>query len=211
MVLPLAGPVAAAMPSYEGMEFIVVGEQFVDLLKFHYQVTAGFRMAEYLAQQRALFRYVKELQDRSNYMTFKYMLDNMIYHGVLPRLSREQLSLLINHLADRDILVRGSATGIQPGTGISYAFNTFYLDSEHAITQALLNTDDDDGFVQLMTAIAMARATGQLPTKIAVANILGDEGVELADATAMIDAAVADSVIILARDRDGHEYLRPTE
>jgi hypothetical protein len=38
------------MPPFEGMEFIVVGEQFIDLLKFHYQATAGFRLAEFLAK-----------------------------------------------------------------------------------------------------------------------------------------------------------------
>lgn len=53
MVLPITGPVAAAMPPVDGMEFIVIGRQFIDVLKFHYQATAGFKLAEFLIQTGA--------------------------------------------------------------------------------------------------------------------------------------------------------------
>ena len=53
MVLPITGPIAVAMPPVDGMEFIVIGQQFIDVLKFHYQATAGFKLAEFMIQAGA--------------------------------------------------------------------------------------------------------------------------------------------------------------
>jgi len=106
MVLPLAGPVAAAMPSYEGMEFIVVGEQFVDLLKFHYQVTAGFRMAEYLAQTGALPEPLSQCRAQIYWNGLAWIHDWFRCNGgSVPDLSRHVVSALSLGL-DSDALMQ---------------------------------------------------------------------------------------------------------
>ena len=110
-----------------------------------------------IAEQRGLLTFLRDLQARSLYMTFKYMVDNLVFHGVLPRLSREQVSVLINHLADRGVLNRQSATGVQPDTGMTYAYNTFAYDSEHPDVQTVFAPTDDDPFAALLPAIEEAR------------------------------------------------------
>jgi uncharacterized protein (TIGR00288 family) len=110
-----------------------------------------------LGEQRALLAFLRDLQDRSLYMTFKYMVDNLVFHGVLPRLSREQVSVLINHLADIGILNRQSATGVQPDTGMTYTYNTFAYDGEHPSAQAVFAPEDENPFAPLLPAVEEAR------------------------------------------------------
>ena len=52
VVLPLRGPVAVAAPLGD-REYIVMGQQFLEVLRFRHQLTAGFRMAEYLVRSAA--------------------------------------------------------------------------------------------------------------------------------------------------------------
>jgi hypothetical protein len=89
-------------------------------------------------------------------MTFKYMVDNLVFHGVLPRLSREQVSVLVNHLADVGILNRQTATGIQPDTGMTYTYNTFSYDSQHPDVRAVFSLPEDP-FAPLLPAVEEAR------------------------------------------------------
>lgn len=110
-----------------------------------------------LGEQRSLLTFLHDLQDRSLYMTFKYMVDNLVFHGVLPRLSREQVSVLINHLADRGILNRQSATGLQPDTGMTYTYNTFAYDANHPDAEAVFAPPEDDPFAPLLPAVEEAR------------------------------------------------------
>ncbi|HYI15792.1 MAG TPA: NYN domain-containing protein [Thermomicrobiales bacterium] len=110
-----------------------------------------------LGEQRTLLTFLHDLQDRSLYMTFKYMVDNLVFHGVLPRLSREQVSVLINHLADLGILNRQSATGVQPDTGMSYSYNTFAYDAQHPDARAVFAPPEDNPFAPLLPAVEEAR------------------------------------------------------
>ncbi len=110
-----------------------------------------------LGEQRTLLSFLQDLQDRSLYMTFKYMVDNLVFHGVLPRLSREQVSVLINHLADLGILNRQSATGVQPDSGMSYTYNTFAYDAQHPDAKAVFAPADDNPFAPLLPAVEEAR------------------------------------------------------
>jgi uncharacterized protein (TIGR00288 family) len=107
-------------------------------------------------EQRRLLTFLRDLQDRSLYMTFKYMVDNLVFHGVLPRLSREQVSVLVNHLADIGILNRQTATGIQPDTGMSYTYNTFSYDDLHPDAQAVFSLPEDP-FAPLLPAVEETR------------------------------------------------------
>jgi hypothetical protein len=110
-----------------------------------------------LGEQRTLLTFLHDLQERSLYMTFKYMVDNLVFHGVLPRLSREQVSVLINHLADIGILNRQSATGVQPDTGMSYTYNTFAYDEQHPDAQAVFAPPEENPFAPLLPAVEEAR------------------------------------------------------
>ncbi len=107
MVVPVAGPVAAAMPPFEGMEFIVVGEQFIDLLKFHYQVTAGFRMADYLAQTGALSEPMLQTRSLAYWAGLEWIHDWFRGDGgEVPDLSDQVASKLSLGL-DSDALMQG--------------------------------------------------------------------------------------------------------
>jgi|GEM_PF-1843576 len=106
-------------------------------------------------EQRRLLTFLHDLQERSLYMTFKYMVDNLVFHGVLPRLSREQVSVLVNHLADIGILTRQTATGIQPDTGMTYTYNTFSYDHKHPDVQAVFALPENP-FEPLLPAVAEA-------------------------------------------------------
>ena len=52
LVLPLPGPVAVAAPAGEE-EYIVIGQQFIDLLRFHAQASACLQVAEFLLRSGA--------------------------------------------------------------------------------------------------------------------------------------------------------------
>jgi uncharacterized protein (TIGR00288 family) len=125
-----------------------------------------------LVEQRALLVFLHDLQESSSYMTFKYMVDNLVYHGVLPRLSREQVSSLVNGIADRGILVRSVAKGLQPDTGLTYTYNIFALDPAHPVVRAVLAPPAGDAFAELLPAIAEARSEGGEATPEAVRQAL---------------------------------------
>ncbi len=110
-----------------------------------------------IGEQRAVLSFLRDLQARSLYMTFKYMVDNLVFHGVLPRLSRDQVSVLINHLADVGILNRQSATGSQPDTGMTYTYNTFAFNGEHPDAKAILAHSEDNPFASLLAAVEEVR------------------------------------------------------
>src|SRR5688572_11144354 len=70
-------------------------------------------------EQRSLVGFFKRLQDRSPYMVREYIVDNLEYGSVLPRLSRDQLDRLVLTLAERHILAERRETVTNPQTGDS--------------------------------------------------------------------------------------------
>lgn len=89
MVLPIKGPVAAAMPPVGGMEFIVIGQQFIDALKFHFQVAAGFRLAEFLIQSGAqLPAHLVSSRATAYWAASEWLHEWFRTGGTVPNLSR---------------------------------------------------------------------------------------------------------------------------
>ncbi|MFT4038425.1 MAG: NYN domain-containing protein [Thermomicrobiales bacterium] len=89
-------------------------------------------------EQRRLMHFIADLQHRSRFMTFKYLLERIVYNSVLPRLSQDQVGTLINALAEHALLQRRPATGYDPATGAEYTYATLTLDLLHPVVREAL-------------------------------------------------------------------------
>ena len=89
-------------------------------------------------ERHDLLRFLRDLGQSSPYMTFKYIVANLVYRSVLPRLSTDQLAWLINDLRDRGVLEQGERTGLAEATGQPFSFATFSLNEAHPLVRAVL-------------------------------------------------------------------------
>jgi uncharacterized LabA/DUF88 family protein len=76
-------------------------------------------------------RFIRALQAGTPYMTFKFIVENAVYRSVLPRLSREQVSSLINDLADREVLLRRKRQG-NGEDGADFEFTVLVINEDAA-------------------------------------------------------------------------------
>lgn len=106
-------------------------------------------------EQRSLVGFLKRLQDRSPYMVRKYIVDNLEYGSVLPRLSRDQLDRLVLTLADGRILIERRETVTNPATGDSIRAETLTLNEQLPFVQERLSRADP--FSLLIPAVQEAR------------------------------------------------------
>jgi uncharacterized LabA/DUF88 family protein len=106
-------------------------------------------------EQRSLVGFLKRLQDRSPYMVRKYIVDNLEYGSILPRLSRDQLDRLVLTLAERHILAERRETVTNPATGDSIRAETLTLNEHSPFVQERLSRADP--FSLLIPAVQEAR------------------------------------------------------
>ncbi len=106
-------------------------------------------------EQRSLVGFLKRLQDRSPYMVRKYIVDNLEYGSILPRLSRDQLDRLVLTLAERHILVERRETVTNPATGDNLRAETLTLNEHVPFVQERLSRADP--FSLLISAVQEAR------------------------------------------------------
>ena len=98
-------------------------------------------------EQRSLVGFLKRLQDRSPYMVRKYIVDNLEYGSILPRLSRDQLDRLVLTLAERHILAERRETVTNPATGDNIRAETLTLNEHPPFVQERLSRADPFGLL----------------------------------------------------------------
>ena len=78
---------------------------------------------ESLSEQEltSLIGFIQELGKSSPYMTLTYIVDNLIRHSILPRLSRKQMGQIVDDLAQRSILLKNQETCTAPDTSLDYS------------------------------------------------------------------------------------------
>jgi uncharacterized LabA/DUF88 family protein len=106
-------------------------------------------------EQRSLVGFLKRLQDRSPYMVRKYIVDNLEYGSVLPRLSRDQLDRLVLTLADTRVLIERRENVTNPSTGDNIRAETLALNEHLPFVQERLSRADPFGL--LIPAVQDAR------------------------------------------------------
>jgi uncharacterized LabA/DUF88 family protein len=106
-------------------------------------------------EQRSLVGFLKRLQDRSPYMVRKYIVDNLEYGSVLPRLSRDQLDRLVLTLSENRVLVERRETVTNPLTGDNLRAETLTLNEQLPFVQERLSRADP--FALLIPAVQEAR------------------------------------------------------
>jgi uncharacterized LabA/DUF88 family protein len=106
-------------------------------------------------EQRSLVGFLKRLQDRSPYMVRKYIVDNLEYGSVLPRLSRDQLDRLVLTLAESRILIERRETVTNPASGDTIRAETLTLNEQLPFVQERLSRADP--FSLLIPAVQEAR------------------------------------------------------
>ncbi len=89
-------------------------------------------------EQRALLQFLRSLDHRSPFMTFKFVVDNVMYHTVLPQLAREQVRSLVDDLDRQGILARSTASGIDRETGDPFTYAHLTLNERHGLVRTLL-------------------------------------------------------------------------
>ncbi|HEU0113260.1 MAG TPA: NYN domain-containing protein [Thermomicrobiales bacterium] len=117
-------------------------------------------------EQRTLLAYLRQLQRSSAYLTFKYIVDKLVYDSVLPRLSREQVGQIVNHLSAQGMLAPADATSAAPESGGSSAVPRLMLDLRHQRVREILGDAVDatveatvDPFDALLPSLEAARET----------------------------------------------------
>lgn len=106
-------------------------------------------------EQRSVIGFLKRLQDRSPYMVRKYIVDNLEYGSVLPRLSRDQLDRLVLTLIEQQILVERRVSVTHPSTGDALRAETLSLNEKLPFVQERLSRADP--FALLPAAVREAR------------------------------------------------------
>ncbi len=95
-----------------------------------------------------IIRFADDLESRSPYMAFMYLLDQVVRAAILPQLRRDQLMLVLNQAVDDLIFLRGIHTVEDPLAGETRSIRTLVLNREHALVQQVLShtiTAEDEG------------------------------------------------------------------
>ena len=64
------------------------------------------------SEQSALLDFLHDLEQRSRYLTFSYLVNNVVAEAVVPRLDRPQVERIVNQLLERGVLLREETQGI---------------------------------------------------------------------------------------------------
>jgi tetratricopeptide (TPR) repeat protein/uncharacterized LabA/DUF88 family protein len=88
----------------------------------------------------AIVRFADELESRSPYVAFMYLVDQIMRAAIVPHLRRDQLMLVLNRAVDDLIFLRGGYTLEDPLTGEAKNIRTLVLNREHALVREALAT-----------------------------------------------------------------------
>lgn len=91
----------------------------------------------------AMIRFADELESRSPYVAFMYLVDQIMRAAILPHLRRDQLMLVLNRAVDDLIFLRGSYTLEDPLSGEARNIRTLVLNREHSLVRETLSQADD--------------------------------------------------------------------
>jgi hypothetical protein len=102
------------------------------------KATIPLVQADWLANDElsAFVRFFRELAQRSRYITFKYLVDNLEYHSVMPRLSRHQIEEFVTDLRNRGVLTRTREIGVDR-ENLPYSFWVLVLNEQHDLLQGM--------------------------------------------------------------------------
>ncbi len=167
---------------------------------------------------RALLRALRELEQRSTYLVFKYVVDNLTRNSVLPQLARDQIDSLVQDLIHQGLLLRHPAIGVNP-QGEQFTYSQLVLNTRNATVQDLLElspteatrADGDPACAELLAIlkahgavsglghrfIAAAEAQAELERRVKPEN-LGYTG-----AAAVVRAAESAGLVRTLRQDDG--------
>ncbi|MDI7277479.1 MAG: tetratricopeptide repeat protein, partial [Anaerolineae bacterium] len=98
-----------------------------------------------------IIRFAEDLQRRSPYVAFMYLVDQIIRAAILPHLRRDQLMLVLNQAVDDLIFLRGSYTLEDPLGGQTKNIRTLVLNREHPLVQATLGAQAPDGMASALS------------------------------------------------------------
>ncbi len=162
--------------------------------------------------QERFLRFLIDLQARSDYMTFKYIVDNLTYHAVFPGMAAGQVSEIVNAAADEGLLDRRQAFGEQPG-GVRYEYNTFSVNAENARARALLVGPPDAKWGPLHVLLPRLAEEGSLRMDDLVVELMATHGEALramgyAEARSYLLAAAEEGLVDVVPLPDG-EYVYP--
>ncbi len=85
-----------------------------------------------------IIRFADGLEQRSPYVAFMYLVDQITRAALLPHLRRDQLMLLLNQAVDDLIFLRGSYTLEDPLGGQAKNIRTLVLNREHPLVRSTL-------------------------------------------------------------------------
>lgn len=91
------------------------------------------------AQQQAVLQRLAQVQNRSRYMSFNFMVGRLVEHSPIPNYGRDQYTRLLNELAACGLLESSMTRGTHLQTGAVYNYLTFSLNKQHPQVQALLD------------------------------------------------------------------------
>jgi hypothetical protein len=88
-------------------------------------------------------RYLRDLEERSEYLIPPYIVSHLLRDNVLPSLSQSQLRSLVRDAAAEDILIPSTFTVPHKATGKPHELRTMRLNPDHALVTALAEEAQD--------------------------------------------------------------------
>ncbi len=168
---------------------------------------------------RALLTAIRGLEERSDYLVFKYVADNLTRDSVLPQLSRDQIDSLVQDLIAQNLLQRHRAEGVSP-LGEQFTFSRLALNLRHPTVRLLLDLPPvsadvaaprdpvHQALLDIVQRKGMLSAVGRraLPMTECQAHLemrLGTRGLGPRGASGLISEAEGEGVVRLLRREDG--------
>jgi len=84
-------------------------------------------------EQRTLMKYLRELQDRSEYLIPPYIVSHLVRDSVLPSLSQSQLRSLVRDAINERLLTPSTHTVPHKSTGKPYELRTVRVNTDHPL------------------------------------------------------------------------------
>jgi tetratricopeptide (TPR) repeat protein/uncharacterized LabA/DUF88 family protein len=121
----------AYLPGAQETEGLAVGD------------VAGLELVDETALP-TIVRFADDLEGRSPYVAFMYLVDQIVRAAILPHLRRDQLMLLLNQAVDDLIFLRGVYTLEDPLAGQSKNIRTLVLNRAHPLVRETLGQAPQD-------------------------------------------------------------------
>ena len=107
---------------------------------------------------------LRDLEQRSSYLVFKYVVDNLTRDSVLPQLARDQIDSLVQDLIDQNMLLRQSSIGAN-ALGDQFTYTRLALNTRNPIVREVLGL-----------SIAEPPTPADDPARVALLDIIETHG-----------------------------------